>query len=237
MSDFRRRFDPSEFGSRGADATDLLGAARDLEAYADIGWTGPSATFEERVMAAIAVEPAPRLLGGPGFVATLRQAWRLAWSGGRPIAVRAQAIALVLLATVALAGAGSIAVVAASRFMTSQVEPPPTIQPSPSPSRSPSPSPSPSVQARACPPLRRRPSPLVRRPQRRTSRVAPTITAVAAPVAAMSAPAEADPAAIAQGLDPTARTARRQATTVIRGLTTLRSPRSADSPQMHLSAL
>jgi hypothetical protein len=164
MSDFRRRFDPSEIGSPAADATDLLGAARDLEAYADIGWTGPSANFEDRVMTAIAVEPAPRLLGGPGIVATLRQAWRLAWSGGRPIAVRAQAIALVLLATVALAGAGSIAVVAASRFMTSQVEPPPTIQPSPSPTPSPtpspsiSPSPSPSVSPAPTPTSTARPS-------------------------------------------------------------------------------
>src|SRR5690242_11476529 len=117
MTDFRRRFDPSELADvADADATGVLETARDLERYASTSASGPTAGFEDRVMAAIAQEPAPRLLSlGP--IATLRQAWQLAWSGGRPLAVRAQALALLLVAAVAIGGVGSAGVVAASRLL------------------------------------------------------------------------------------------------------------------------
>jgi hypothetical protein len=161
MSDFRQRFDAAEIGAE-AGSIDLIDTARDLEAYADVGWSGPGATFEDRVMAAIGAEPAPRLQTRLGPLATLRQAWRLAWSGGRPLAVRAQALALVLIAAVVLGGAGSLGVIAGSRLLTPEHAPPPTIQPtpSPSPSQSPSPSPSPSRSPSVSPsPTTRTPGP------------------------------------------------------------------------------
>jgi hypothetical protein len=169
MSDFRQRFDPSEISEANPSSVDLIDVARDLEAYADVGLSGPTATFEERVMAAIAVEPAPRLLSlGP--ISTLRQAWQLAWSGGRPLAVRARALALVLVAAVAIGAVGSLGVVAASRLVSPDVPPPPTTQPSPSPSPPPSPSPSPSVSPSPSPSVSPTPTPT------RTPRSSPTET-------------------------------------------------------------
>lgn len=153
MSDLHRRFDPSELdGGDDADLAGLLGTARDLESFAANEYASPSSDFEDRVMAAIAAEPAPRAIAAGGFIATLRNAWRLAWSGSRPMAVRAQAFALLLIVAVALGSVGSLAAVGAARLLSPQVTPPPTLLPSPSPSLpppsispSPPPSPTPSV--------------------------------------------------------------------------------------------
>ena len=61
MSDQRGRFHPSELDiALDADSAELLATARDLEAYANTGTVAPSADFEDRVMAAIALEPMPR---------------------------------------------------------------------------------------------------------------------------------------------------------------------------------
>ena len=115
-----RRFDPAELGRRpaaapaDADAAGLLATARDLEAFAPERDVMPTTDFEDRVMAAIANEPPPRAVA-------LRAAWPACswrscatrggstWSGGRPLAVRAQAFALVLVAALAVGSVGSLA--------------------------------------------------------------------------------------------------------------------------------
>jgi uncharacterized membrane protein YgcG len=153
MSEFWRRFDLGELvGVAEGPAIGLVEVARDLEAYAEIGWGSPTLSFEGRVMAAIAAEPAPRLRAELGPIATLREAWRLALSGGRPLMVRVQAMALVVTAAVALGAVGSLGLVAASRLFAPepptpivQQSPVPTPSPSPTPSESPDASPSPSV--------------------------------------------------------------------------------------------
>lgn len=164
MSDLGRRFDPAELDDGGrrptdAEAAGLLATARDLESFARSEATMPTTDFEDRVMAAIAHEPPPRpiAVGGglAGLLFALRDAWRIAWSGGRPLAVRAQAFALVLVAALAVGSVGSLATVGVARLLTADTTPAPTIAPAPSPSPSlapspslnpsPSPSPSPSV--------------------------------------------------------------------------------------------
>ena len=124
-----RRFDPSELRTPGAaepsaaELAEALGAARDLEALAASEGIRPTEGFDDRVMAAIALEPIPRAVVTGGSVArgtaagaflyAVRNAWRVGSTGDRPFAVRAQALAfvlVVLLAAGSLAGAGVIAV-------------------------------------------------------------------------------------------------------------------------------
>ena len=163
MSDFGRRFDPSELldgdaaGVGDATETELLDVARDLEAFARSESVSLSVDFEDRVMAAIALEPPPRAAGGVGLgglVAAVRDSWRLTWSGGRPLAVRAQALALVLLAAVALGSLGAVAAVGVGRLLAPEQPtvtpapvptPHPSVLPSQSPETSPSPSPTPTA--------------------------------------------------------------------------------------------
>jgi hypothetical protein len=161
MSDFGRRFDPSELQDGDPDPADASAAellvARDLEAFARNESVTPTVDFEDRVMAAIALEPPPRAAAGVGVVgliAAVRNAWRLTWSGGRPLAVRAQALALVLLAALALGSLGAVAAVGVGRILAPNTPPvaptpllnsPPSMRPSPSPVVSPSPSPTPSA--------------------------------------------------------------------------------------------
>src|SRR6187401_329426 len=123
-----RRFDPSELQTPGvaepsaAELADALGAARDLEALAASDGIRPTEGFDDRVMAAIALEPAPRAVvtsgsavrgtGPAAFLSAFRNAWRVATTGGRPFVVRAEALAfvfIVLLAAGTLTGAGAIA--------------------------------------------------------------------------------------------------------------------------------
>jgi hypothetical protein len=165
-----RRFDPAELRTTGAagdagpsdaELADALGVARELEALAASDAIGPTDGFEDRVMLAIAREPAPRLVigsasGGRGgrigaFVASIGSAWGVATSGGRPIAVRAQALALVLLVAVTaglLTTAGAITV---GGLLNRGTAPSPTVLPTPSiiptPTDSPSPAPSPTPSA------------------------------------------------------------------------------------------
>ena len=112
-----RRFDPSEVrpdsgpGPSDAELAEAMVAARELETLIARDAVGPTVGFEDRVMAAIATEPAPRLFGRPAasvrggwpvaFVLSIRDAWRVATSGGRPVALRAQAMAFVLLVVLA----------------------------------------------------------------------------------------------------------------------------------------
>ena len=161
MSEFGRRFDPSELGdvdapaNGDAGAAELLAVARDLEAFARSESVSPSVDFEDRVMAAIAAEPPPRAIssgGLLGLIAVVRDSWRLTWTGGRPWAVRAQALALVLLAAVALGSLGSLAVVGVGRLLNPVVATPSVVPaPSPSPTPSMAPSPSPSVSSSPSP--------------------------------------------------------------------------------------
>lgn len=141
-----------------ADLATSLATARELEAMAAAPDTATGDDFTDRVMAAIALEPVPQpsavagsalRSGRPlGFVAAVRDAWRVAVSGGRPLAVRAQALALVLVAAVAvgsLLSAGGFAVAGALGLLAPSDPPAVLPSPSPPPSLVPGPSPSPSV--------------------------------------------------------------------------------------------
>ena len=141
-----RRFDPVELGSdHDASLDEALEIARWLEAAADP--TGgptvsPSTGFGDRVMAAIADEPSPApagflaplhrrgLLGG--FVASIRQAWRSMGGAGRPMLVRAPALAYVLVVVIAgtsIAGVATVGVAGALGVF----KPAPTLTPTPLP--------------------------------------------------------------------------------------------------------
>jgi hypothetical protein len=167
MSEFGRRFDPSELengdpaGNGDAAAAELQVIARDLEAFASSESVTPSVDFEDRVMAALADEPPPRAVSAGGLVglmALVRDAWRLTWRGGRPLAVRAQALAFVLLAAVALGSLGSLAVVGVGKLL-SPATPPPTVAPAPLPTPTPSLVPSPSSSPSVTPTPSPTPSP------------------------------------------------------------------------------
>lgn len=117
MSGLQRRFDAAELRIPGepdptlAEQAEALATARDLEALAVDAGIRPTDGFDDRVMAAIAAEPAPRLVVAPAassrggvigaFLLTVRQSWAVATAGGRPMAVRAQALAFVLLVVLA----------------------------------------------------------------------------------------------------------------------------------------
>ena len=147
MTDRRSRFDPSELELElDHEAAGLLATARALEAYAESTPAAPSSGFEDRVMAAIATEPLPRPTTRHGLLAMLRDAWAGAFGPGRPLAVRAQAFALLLVVAVAVGSLGSLAAVGAARLLSpDQLPPIATPSPTPSPIPTPSPSPSPSV--------------------------------------------------------------------------------------------
>ena len=86
------------------ESAELLLMARELERL-DGGAIRPSDGFTDRVLGAIADEPLPRPMAVAGvaaregrlgaMVAALRDTWHVAWSGGRPLAARAQAMAFV----------------------------------------------------------------------------------------------------------------------------------------------
>jgi hypothetical protein len=137
---------------------------RELEELGDVPGLHALPGFTDRVMAAIADEPVPQPAialrvalrrGRLGqALAAMGDAWRVAFGGPRPFAVRAQALALVLVLAIVTLGAGGAAVVGASRLLgldgprpsavepSPIVSPPPSLRPSPSPSPSISPSPS-----------------------------------------------------------------------------------------------
>ena len=176
-----RRFDAYELvGGEGPEPTaaelaEALLAARSLEAHASADLVQPSSGFEDRVMAAIATEPAPRAIILPGsavrggrpaaFVMTLRNAWAIAFSSNRPMAVRAQALGLVLVVAAAVGALTGVAAVGVGGVLSSQADPSPSVaaptaspsvpapsaSPSPAPSSSPSASPSPSSNSSAGP--------------------------------------------------------------------------------------
>jgi hypothetical protein len=159
-----RRFDPNELtGVSGAPLSDferLAAATTAREIEASIRDAGSSDGFTERVMAAIATEPAPQPVIAFGSavrarrigatIAAVRDAWRVALGAGRPIVLRGQALALGLVVLLAVGGVAGGAAIGAVRLLVPDATPTPTIEPTPvpsvepSPSIEPSPSPSPS---------------------------------------------------------------------------------------------
>ena len=138
------------------DLATSVAMGRAVEAAASEAVAPPGRDFTTRVMAAIALEPVPQpttvagraLRGGRpwAFLAALGDAWRVALGGGRPAAIRLQALALVLVAVVAIGSVlsvGGAAVVGALGLLDGK-SPSPTV-PLPSPLPSPTPTPAPSV--------------------------------------------------------------------------------------------
>ena len=175
-----RRFDLAELSNDPAALTEAeivaaTAIARDLEAIAERD-DAPTVGFSDKVMAAIVAEPTPkptRVFGaalragrfGTAFAA-IGDAWRVAFGGGRPFAVRGQALALVLVVLIGVLSIGGGATVGAARLLNPEV----ATSPSPAPSvPAPSPSPAPSLEPTPSPTPTPSPSP--------TETVEPTETA------------------------------------------------------------
>ena len=165
-----RRFDLAELSNDPAAPTEAeivaaTAIARDLEAIAERD-DAPTVGLSDKVMTAIAAEPTPkptRVFGaalrarrfGTAFAA-VGDAWRVAFGGGRPFAVRGQALALVIVVLIGVVGLGGGATVGAARLLNPDVVP----SPSPSPSvPAPSPSPTPSLEPSPSPTPTPSPSP------------------------------------------------------------------------------
>ncbi|MHB8892419.1 MAG: hypothetical protein ACYC65_10300 [Candidatus Limnocylindrales bacterium] len=171
-----RPFGPDELsGVSGVQPDELVAEtrlARSLEGVAARGSVRPSADFTDRVMAAVAMEPAPAPVRVAGvalrhgaigaFLLSLRDAWRVTVSPAFPMAMRAQAMAMVLLVAGFVAGGGAITAGALGLLDGDRSSPTPPVEtPSPSteatpepttvPSESPEPSdsvsPSPSTES------------------------------------------------------------------------------------------
>lgn len=103
-----------------AELSESLSVAREIEGLAaqDIASTEG---FADRVMEAIAAEPVPSPLSavaaaarGGRFstaLAALADSWRVAWGAGRPLAIRAQSFAVVLVALMAIGSMSGLALV------------------------------------------------------------------------------------------------------------------------------
>jgi hypothetical protein len=135
-----------------ADSPDLAAAlamAAELESVAREPGGRPSPHFLDRVNSAIAAEPLPtpvvvaresiRRGSALGFLGALRDAGRVAFGSGRPVAVRSQAFALVLAALLVVGSVGGVTALAASQLIAPAPVPTQHLA-SPSPSISPSPS-------------------------------------------------------------------------------------------------
>lgn len=151
MSGRGGRFDPSELhtpgsgiaegGATDAELADALLIARELESMAAGEAVRPSDGFDDRVMAAIALEPAPRLLvrrGSTGrggrlaaFLVAFGDAWRVATTGGRPTAVRVQALAFVLLVLLAAGALTTVTAVGVGAFLQRNGQATPSLTPGP----------------------------------------------------------------------------------------------------------
>src|SRR4051812_10190127 len=186
MTAGRGPFGPDELPLESADAANLatsLRIGRELDQFAADTSVEPGADFTTRVMAAVVQEPAPRPVaaagravaaGRPlGFLAALRDSWRVATSGGRPAAIRAQALAFVLLAFLTVGGVAGFAGAAALGLLDPDdvPQPSPIVTPSPTPTISPSPSPTPTPTPTPTARATVRPTPT---PPRRTPTPTPT---------------------------------------------------------------
>lgn len=165
-------FRPEEIGDapttiRDGELAAAYAAARSLEQAMPIDHVRPSFDFSDHVMAAVAVEPAPRAAGflasvmarpGPrSLVASVREAWATAaGASGRPFGVRAAALAyvfVVLIAAVSVTGAAALGTAGAFGLLSedrtavpTEVVAPPSTEPSDSAEPSGSPEPSESAE-------------------------------------------------------------------------------------------
>jgi hypothetical protein len=144
-----------------ADLEVSLAVDRMLARYAQGTASTPDAGLSDRVMAAIAAEPAPapivavaaaaRAHRWNAVLAGLRDLWPVAWSGGRPWVIRTSAAAIVLAGLIGASSVGGLAAVGAWNALSQQRVPvvAPIVSPSPAPSPVPSststPLPSPSA--------------------------------------------------------------------------------------------
>ena len=147
MNEPPRPFTSAELdGAEGVPADELASntrVARELEGLASRTPIASTPALADRVMAAVAGEPAPapaRLAGRAlrrrslgGFLVALRDAWRVTVSPGFPMAVRAQAIALVLVVLGAATGSGMVTAGALGLFDQQPPSPGPSITVPPSP--------------------------------------------------------------------------------------------------------
>jgi hypothetical protein len=169
-----RRFDASELRTPGmpseayvtdAELAEALAMARELESLTAADVSGPTMGYGDRVMAAIRLEPPPRLVvrpastvrGGSIGAALLafRHAWAVAFTGGRPFAVRAQAFAVVAVVVLAAGLLTTATAVTVGGLLQGRSSPPPSVVPAPTepPSVAPTiaPSPTPSNEPTASP--------------------------------------------------------------------------------------
>lgn len=155
-----RQFHPNEL--TGADAVqqttaelaEALAMARELESRLAATDVHPSSGFADRVMAAVVAQPRPQPAlaaavalrrGRIGeMLAALADNWRVTFSGHHPPAVRAQAMAFVLIAILAVGSLGGVAAIGAVRLLGPAPSQPvpasqqaPVSQPTPSPDRGP----------------------------------------------------------------------------------------------------
>jgi hypothetical protein len=141
------RFDPSELRTPGepdsstATLAGELVAARELEALAAADGIRPSEGFDDRVMAAVASELAPRAIvrssagrgGRPAaLLLAVREAWGIASTGGRPMAVRGQALAFVLVVVLAAGSVAAAGAVAVGGLLSGGPSPSPSFDAAPS---------------------------------------------------------------------------------------------------------
>ena len=171
-----RGFDPAELRVPGepvptqAEQADLLIAARELESAASATQAiRPTEGFEDRVMAAIALEPAPRVVIRPGsavrggrpaaFLLAIRDAWGIATTGGRPWAIRGQALAFLLLVVVAAGSLTTAAGVGVGALLRTNQSPAPSVQPGPTVAPMPTGTPSPTMPPTATPEATETPEP------------------------------------------------------------------------------
>lgn len=145
-----RSFDRNELGTdRPDELEDALTAAAWVDEAVDTVRVAPSPGFGDRVMMALADEPAPSSVGflAPvwrrgylaGFVASVRQAWVTAGGGGRPVLARATALAYVLAVVIAgtsLAGVATVGLAGAFGLLGPTASQTPSPQ-APGPTRAP----------------------------------------------------------------------------------------------------
>jgi uncharacterized membrane protein YgcG len=131
------------------DLTGSLALGRELDALGAAPAPPLPADWADGVMAAIAREPAPQPVvvasralraGRPkALFLAIVDAWRVAFGAGRPLLVRAPALALVLIAVVLIGSIGTIGGYAGARALGLIPDQAPPVVPLPSPSPSPTP--------------------------------------------------------------------------------------------------
>jgi hypothetical protein len=156
---------PSAFGDElrpdggPVESDDIAAVDRELEWYAAASDVVPPVGLADKVMAAITAEPLPAPIAAAtaaargrrpwAALAALGDLWNVAWTGPRPVAIRATALTLVVLLLVGAVSAGGALAMGAWNAIAPRSAP--VVIPSPSPSPTPTllvqPSPSASSQA------------------------------------------------------------------------------------------